>query len=63
MLLVELNAGAENPLVSSDADDVFHHGNFHQAPLAAAVDAVKIALFSSGQLENAKAWVAGSAAG
>ena len=36
VLAIELNAGAENPLVSVSADDVFHHGNFHQAPLAAA---------------------------
>ena len=43
VLAIELNAGAENPLVSVSADDVFHHGNFHQAPLAAAVDAAGLA--------------------
>jgi histidine ammonia-lyase len=54
VLAVELNAGAENPLVSISANDVFHHGNFHQAPLAAAVDAVGLALFSSAQLGCAR---------
>jgi histidine ammonia-lyase len=54
VLAVELNAGAENPLVSISADDVFHHGNFHQAPLAAAADAVGVALFSSAQLGCAR---------
>ena len=51
---IELNAGAENPLVSSEAGDVFHHGNFHQAPLAAALDSTRLALLSVGQLSTTR---------
>ncbi len=29
---------------------MFHHGNFHQAPLAAALDGLRLALLSSAQL-------------
>jgi histidine ammonia-lyase len=50
VLAVELNAGAENPLVSAPAGDVFHHGNFHQAPLAVALDTTRLALLASAQL-------------
>jgi histidine ammonia-lyase len=52
VLAIELNAAAENPLVG--ADDVFHNGNFHQAPLAAALDASRLALLSSAQLGAAR---------
>ncbi len=54
VLIVELNAGAENPFVSVEADDVFHHGNFHQAPLALALDGVRLALLSNAQLSTAR---------
>jgi histidine ammonia-lyase len=54
VLAIELNAGAENPLVSVQAGDVFHHGNFHQAPLAAALDAARLAVLSSAQLGAAR---------
>src|SRR6185436_19850586 len=38
----ELNAAVENPLVS--ADGVRHHGQFHTAALATALDTVRSAL-------------------
>jgi histidine ammonia-lyase len=54
VLTVELNAAAENPFVSVAADDVFHHGGFHQAPLAAALDSLRLALLGSAQLTTAR---------
>ena len=49
---VGLNSAAENPLVAGG--DVYHHGGFHQAPLAAALDAVRLAALSSAQLGAAR---------
>jgi histidine ammonia-lyase len=54
VLMIELNAGAENPLVSIKDDDVYHHGNFHQAPLAIALDELRLALLGSAQLGVAR---------
>jgi histidine ammonia-lyase len=48
VLAVELNTGAENPLVVGN--DVLHHGGWHQASLAAALDGVRLALVSTAQL-------------
>src|SRR6201999_1154244 len=45
---------AENPLVVTAADDVMHHGNFHQAQLAAELDAVRPAVLSTAQLSTAR---------
>ncbi len=50
VLMVELNAGAENPLVAIDAGDVYHHGNFHLAELAGALDDLRLSLLGSAQL-------------
>lgn len=44
VLSVELNAAAENPLVSTIDNDVFHHGQFHTAVLASGLDQVRIAV-------------------
>jgi histidine ammonia-lyase len=54
VLMIELNAGAENPLVSIKDNDVYHHGNFHQAPLAIALDELRLALLGSAQLGVAR---------
>ena len=50
VLNIELNAGAENPLVSIEAGGIFHHGGWHQAPLSAAAASLNLALLGSAQL-------------
>ena len=42
VLAVEINAAAENPLISGD--EVLHHGGFHAAPCALALDTLRLAL-------------------
>ncbi|MQA93787.1 MAG: aromatic amino acid lyase [Streptosporangiales bacterium] len=51
-LLIELNAAAENPLVISG--DVLHNGNWHAAPLAVALDSLRLALFGPASLSAAR---------
>jgi histidine ammonia-lyase len=48
VLAVELNAAAENPLVAGG--DVFHHGGFHLASGAVALDAARLALVPFAEL-------------
>lgn len=48
----ELNAGVENPIVT-DAG-IFHHGQFHLATLAAAIDHVRISLVPVFALSSAR---------
>ncbi|HEV3172459.1 MAG TPA: aromatic amino acid ammonia-lyase, partial [Actinocrinis sp.] len=40
ILAVEINAAAENPLVSATEEAVFHHGGFHQVQLTQVMDAL-----------------------
>jgi histidine ammonia-lyase len=54
VLAVEINAAAENPLVSAAEDAVFHHGGFHQVQLTQTMDALNLALLSVGQLSLAR---------
>jgi histidine ammonia-lyase len=54
VLSVELNAAAENPLVSVEDDTVYHHGGFHQSLLTQSLDALKLALLAVGQLSLAR---------
>jgi histidine ammonia-lyase len=54
VLTVELNAAAENPLISAEDDAVYHHGGFHQSLLTQALDALKLALLAVGQLSLAR---------
>lgn len=66
VLGVEINAAAENPLVVADesgvhggpdgsrTEAVYHHGNFHQALLTQALDALNLALLAVGQLSLAR---------
>lgn len=53
-LTVELNAAAENPLISAEDDDAYHHGGFHCAHLAMALDTLRLALLHTGQLCTAR---------
>ncbi|MGW9031659.1 aromatic amino acid lyase [Streptomyces sp. NPDC055722] len=50
VLLVELNASAEIPLL--DGHDYYHHGGFHQATLA--LDQMRLALLGTAQLTGAR---------
>jgi histidine ammonia-lyase len=51
---IELNAAAENPLISPDSDDVFHHGGFHVGVLALAGDRLRLAVLQTAQLSSAR---------
>jgi histidine ammonia-lyase len=42
VLAVEINAAAENPLITGG--EVLHHGGFHAAPCALALDTLRLAL-------------------
>ncbi|GAA0922585.1 aromatic amino acid ammonia-lyase [Nonomuraea longicatena] len=48
----DLNAAAENPLISGTL--AWHNGNFHAAPLALALDALRAALVQTAQLSAAR---------
>jgi histidine ammonia-lyase len=52
LLAVELNASAENPLFADG--EAFHHGGFHAAPLALALDTLRLALVPVGALAAAR---------
>jgi histidine ammonia-lyase len=54
VLAVEINAAAENPLVSAAEEAVFHHGGSHQVYLTQAIDALNLALLAVGQLSLAR---------
>lgn len=51
---IDLNAATENPLVSLEAGEVFHHGNFHLAPVALAAQSAAAALFGTAKLSMAR---------
>ncbi|KAB8193560.1 aromatic amino acid lyase [Nonomuraea phyllanthi] len=48
----DLNAAAENPLISGSL--AWHNGNFHSAPVALALDALRAALVQTAQLSAAR---------
>ncbi|MBN6053891.1 aromatic amino acid lyase, partial [Nonomuraea sp. RK-328] len=48
----DLNAATENPLVSGSL--AWHNGNFHSAPVALALDALRAALVQTAQLGTAR---------
>ena len=52
ILAVEINAAAENPLFAGE--DALHHGGFHAAPCALALDTVRLALVSFAGLSSAR---------
>jgi histidine ammonia-lyase len=54
VLTVELNAAAENPLISAEDDAAYHHGGFHCAHLGMALDTMRLALLHTGQLSTAR---------
>jgi histidine ammonia-lyase len=54
VLSVEVNARAENPLVSVESDDVFHHAHFHTAYVAVALDQARAAVHQVAELSAAR---------
>jgi histidine ammonia-lyase len=52
ILAVEINAAAENPFFA--AGDALHHGGFHAAPCALALDTLRLALVSFAGLSTAR---------
>ena len=52
VLAVDINAAAENPLVAGGA--VLHHGGFHAAPCALALDTLRLALVPFASLSAAR---------
>ncbi|GAA1684353.1 aromatic amino acid ammonia-lyase [Fodinicola feengrottensis] len=54
VLEIEINASAENPMVSVADGNVFHHAHFHTAYLALALDQVRSALHSVAELSAAR---------
>lgn len=54
VLEIEVNASAENPMVSVEVGNVFHHAHFHTAYVALALDQVRAALHSVAELSAAR---------
>ncbi|MCT9929660.1 aromatic amino acid lyase [Planotetraspora sp. A-T 1434] len=57
VLAIELNAGAENPLISADGPDgpaAYHHGGFYSAHLALALDQLSLATLPTARLSAAR---------
>jgi histidine ammonia-lyase len=52
VLAVEINAAAENPLIAGD--EVLHHGGFHAAPCALALDTLRLALVPFASMSAAR---------
>ena len=52
VLAVEINAAAENPLVAGE--EVLHHGGFHNATCALALDGLRLALVPFASLSAAR---------
>ena len=57
VLAVDLNAAAENPLISADGQGVYgalHHGSFYAAHVAATLDALRLAVLQTARLSTAR---------
>ncbi len=57
VLAVDLNAAAENPLISADSHGVYgalHHGSFYAAHAAAALDSLRLAVLQTARLSTAR---------
>jgi histidine ammonia-lyase len=52
VLSVEINAAAENPLIAGG--EVLHHGGFHAAPCALALDTLRLALVPFASMSAAR---------
>ena len=47
---VEINSSPENPLISTESENVLHNGNFHTQQLMVEIEAAGLALFGAAQL-------------
>lgn len=54
VLDVEINAGAENPMIAVAEDDVYHHAHFHTAYVAGALDQVRACVHGVAELSAAR---------
>ncbi|MDF3142560.1 aromatic amino acid lyase, partial [Streptomyces sp. T21Q-yed] len=54
VLAVEINAAAENPLISPGDMAAYHHGGFYQAQLALALDHFRLALTQVARLSTSR---------
>jgi histidine ammonia-lyase len=52
VLAIEVNAASENPLIAGE--DVLHHGGFHAASCALALDSLRLAVVPFGTLSAAR---------
>jgi histidine ammonia-lyase len=54
VLTVEINAAAENPLISVEDRAAYHHGNFYLAQVALALDHFRLTLLQTARLSTAR---------
>ncbi|MFD0005298.1 aromatic amino acid ammonia-lyase [Streptomyces sp. NPDC127178] len=54
VLAVEINAAAENPLISPEDMAAYHHGGFYQAQLALSLDHFRLALTQVARLSTSR---------
>jgi len=54
VLAVEINAAAENPLISAEDMAAYHHGGFYQAQLALALDHFRLAVTQVARLSTSR---------
>ncbi len=54
VLDVEVNAGAENPMIAVAEDDAYHHAHFHTAYVAGALDHVRACVHGVAELSAAR---------
>ncbi|MGW9079083.1 aromatic amino acid ammonia-lyase [Streptomyces kronopolitis] len=54
VLTVEVNAAAENPLISIEDQAAYHHGNFYAAHAGLALDTFRLAVLQTARLSTAR---------
>jgi histidine ammonia-lyase len=54
VLTIEINAATENPMVSVDAGNAFHHAHFHTAYVAVALDRARATVHHVAELSAAR---------
>ncbi|MBV9792852.1 MAG: aromatic amino acid lyase [Actinobacteria bacterium] len=54
VLVIEMNAAAENPLIDAADGEVIHNGNFYTAYLGLALDSARAAVFQTAALAAAR---------
>ncbi|MEU6681306.1 aromatic amino acid ammonia-lyase [Streptomyces sp. NPDC046925] len=54
VLTVEINAAAENPLISADDMAAYHHGGFYLAQLALSLDHFRLAVTQAARLSTSR---------